>query len=180
MPNYDKVVFLDIDGVLNNDTTSTYLQKQKKSWWVVDPQNVSVLNRVIEKTSASIVITSMWKQHMSLPELKAVLTENGFKYPTNIVDVTSIQLKNRDIINRATNGIGLRPNTSLPRVWEILEWLDANRTSNYVVIDDMNIADGNKNVAAQTENIMKKFIEVDSTDGLTESYVEKICSFLNA
>ena len=54
-----KIIFLDIDGVLNNyDTLGKGLR------W--EPSLVKILNRIIQETKAEIVLSSTWRKIKSL------------------------------------------------------------------------------------------------------------------
>lgn len=53
-----KVVFLDVDGVLNNDETST---RTKQGAEFVDDFLIERLKRLIDETDASVVMSSSWR-----------------------------------------------------------------------------------------------------------------------
>ena len=62
-----KIIFLDMDGVLNSDhywnkqdRGITYSKGDWIGWWIqsFDPDAVKVLNKIIESTSAKIVFSS--------------------------------------------------------------------------------------------------------------------------
>ena len=60
-----KIIFLDVDGVLNNDdTTSTY--GVYVGW---EKKCVDRLNYIIRKTNAAVVISSSWRLHRSMNEI---------------------------------------------------------------------------------------------------------------
>ena len=89
-----KIIFLDIDGVLATEESS------KMPWhdeftYHFDTSCVSILNRILEKTSAEIVLTSDWRipfQH-DLNTLERLFKHNGVsKFP---IDVTPDFGKNR-------------------------------------------------------------------------------------
>jgi hypothetical protein len=61
-----KVIFLDIDGVLN--------LFWKPKW---DKKCVKNLNLILEYTKAKIVIISTWKNHKTLEELKIIFNKQG-------------------------------------------------------------------------------------------------------
>lgn len=76
-----KIIFLDVDGVLNNRSTWERLQKEieasydgptrfDRDWSdTMDPANVVQLGRILEATDAKIVISSAWRyQVMSTVE----------------------------------------------------------------------------------------------------------------
>ena len=50
-----KIIFLDIDGVLNNYNTLG----EGANW---EPDLVKILNRIIKETKAKIVLSSTWRQ----------------------------------------------------------------------------------------------------------------------
>jgi hypothetical protein len=52
-----KVVFLDIDGVLN----CTKTKNPRKFPYVVDPKLLARLNRLLERTAAKVVLSSSWR-----------------------------------------------------------------------------------------------------------------------
>jgi hypothetical protein len=52
-----KVIFLDIDGVLNSTRTSN----PRKFPYVVDPPLLTRLNRLLERTGAQVVLSSTWR-----------------------------------------------------------------------------------------------------------------------
>lgn len=67
-----KIVFLDIDGVLNNDVT---IEKYGPEQF--DPDNVTQLNDFLKKTGAWIIISSAWKHGYSLEQLRKIFDDNG-------------------------------------------------------------------------------------------------------
>ena len=76
-----KVVFLDIDGVLNS--TGFLLEARKKSFFEkdvdeIDPTRVALLNKIVEQTGAVIVISSSWRNILCLADLRELLRRRGF------------------------------------------------------------------------------------------------------
>ncbi len=71
-----KIIFLDIDGVLNNHET---LAKKYRGSGImgVDPYRVLLLNRIVEATGAEIVLSSSWR-HGTEESLKTLKTTIGF------------------------------------------------------------------------------------------------------
>lgn len=53
-----KIIFLDIDGVLN---TATTLQRSHRGVIGIDPYLYLMLDRIIEATKAKIVLSSSWR-----------------------------------------------------------------------------------------------------------------------
>lgn len=67
-----KIIFLDIDGVLNRSTSP-----MAGRYFPCEPENVACLNRLLAVTGAGLVITSDWRRLMSWDTLCAVLTRRG-------------------------------------------------------------------------------------------------------
>jgi len=59
-----KILFLDIDGVLNSKETVTR-SSRCKSIIGIDPYLVSIFNRIIFATDAEIVLSSTWRKSKS-------------------------------------------------------------------------------------------------------------------
>mgnify|MGYP001375937908 CR=1 FL=1 len=79
-----KVIFLDIDGVMNS--FSTRPQDPRGLVDFLDPANVAVLNAVVEGSGAVVVVTSTWRLTMPFAELRATFAAAGCV--AEIVDVT--------------------------------------------------------------------------------------------
>lgn len=81
-----KVLFLDIDGVLNTADTwhkTKHLRGKPCSnferWSrMIDPELVVNLNKVIEATDAKVVVSSTWRLSFEAPELQKLLESQGF------------------------------------------------------------------------------------------------------
>ena len=102
-----KVIFLDIDGVLNNDDTVN----PRKFPYIVDRTLLARLNDVIARTDAKVVLSSTWRV-----DPVGRLAARFFDVP--FIDVTPDQ-----------------PNA--PRCGEITAWLRAHpAVTRYAVLDD--------------------------------------------
>jgi hypothetical protein len=125
-----KVIFLDIDGVLNHEIFYRGLSKYErlKGRWAseIDRASVEILNGIIRQTGAVIVVSSTWRIAHSCEELELILGECGFF--GKIIDKTP-RLNFKDSI----------------RGNEILAWMRANEElygsyyyqfKNYVILDD--------------------------------------------
>jgi hypothetical protein len=90
-----KILFLDIDGVLNS---SDYYRKGRilsKTMWnhhinQIDPEAVKYLNEIVEKSGCKIVISSTWRKSDSEYAIAEMLRQRGFKYPESVVDRTPV------------------------------------------------------------------------------------------
>ncbi len=105
------IIFLDIDGVLVHLTYNPSGRKLRQDF---DPECIAVLNQLVKKTEAQIVISSTWRHHHPLAELRDMFEEAGVI--GEIIGSTPM------IINRGD---------------EILKWIqDNNYKDGYLVIDD--------------------------------------------
>ncbi|WAS98257.1 HAD domain-containing protein [Nannocystis punicea] len=80
----DRVLFLDIDGVMN--TLSSPVDPAIGLTSLLLPGCVAALNRVVQATGAVVVVTSTWRLTMPLAELRAHFRAAGCV--AEIVDVT--------------------------------------------------------------------------------------------
>src|SRR5579859_944750 len=109
-----KIVFLDIDGVLNNEAT--------KFGRKFDRPCVRWLNYITTASGAQIVVSSTWRG-MGLMEIRAVLSENGV---TGKVHSLTPDLSRRGKVY-----------VSVERGLEIQAWLDKHpRVEYFVILDD--------------------------------------------
>ena len=71
-----KIVFLDIDGVLNYEGCEI---EHPLGHTGVDPEKVELLNQLLERTGAKVVISSTWRKHYTRKELTEYLESQGFR-----------------------------------------------------------------------------------------------------
>lgn len=108
-----KVIFLDIDGVMNN--LGTPGDRGLASW--LDPANVAVLNQIVQATGAAVVLSSSWRRSMPLADLRMAFARAGC----------------------AAEIVGITPDLDGPRRGrEIAAWLaaQAEPPARYVALDD--------------------------------------------
>jgi hypothetical protein len=148
-------LFLDFDGVLNNDN---FLRHQKNhvrpaAHNLFDPTNIASLNKLCcELQIAKIVISSTWRKDRSLSEIQSLLSREGFVFAERILDVTPV--------------LGLQCET---RADEIKEWISKHKPEAVLVLDDFDLA----------ASIVKGFFRVNSAEGLTDKLVASIISSFN-
>lgn len=95
-----KVIFLDIDGVLNCEQTyidrKEKMQQEKKYILDIDEEKVQLLGKICEATEAKVVLTSSWRFDWkngtdSLVLLQSRLLQRLFdKYHIEVVGVTPV------------------------------------------------------------------------------------------
>lgn len=88
-----KIIFLDIDGVLNHqqywiENPNRYSIPQSVSD-DLDPKSIEILNNIVERTKASIVVSSTWRKIHSIEKISEMLKSKGYKY-NNIIDKTPV------------------------------------------------------------------------------------------
>lgn len=117
-----KIIFLDIDGVLNTEKHIRYLlhndlPTQDNDWCdFFDPKCIVKLKKIIDQTGAKIVISSTWR-FMGLDKLRKKFEERGIL--GEIIDRTSLSRFMRE------------------RGYEIQTWLDNHDdVESYAILDD--------------------------------------------
>lgn len=76
----EKIIFLDMDGVMNSDRDFTPLGPRKGGQISTRPVglfHVQCLREIIEKTGAKIVISSVWRIHWTPDQFNAVFEVFG-------------------------------------------------------------------------------------------------------
>jgi hypothetical protein len=71
------IVFLDFDGVLNSD--SWIYSHDTRGFDHVDPSRVHLVNDLLHRTDAHVVVSSAWRILHSLPSLRRGLASKGFR-----------------------------------------------------------------------------------------------------
>lgn len=113
-----KVIFLDIDGVLNCIGTNMSANAIESSSQM-SSERVGLLNYILDNTDAQIVISSTWRKLYTISELQIFLMNFGLKKKYHDVIVGSTPSK----------GGGFRGR-------EIEQWLKDNPVDNFVILDD--------------------------------------------
>lgn len=135
-----KIIFLDIDGVLNSDKLIHDRDEAHRSFGhhgmcecyrlehMIDREAVRRLNVLIAWTGAKIVISSSWRKLLDPPELARVLAGHGLV---------------GEIIGETPDGPNdpsfayLGPHDRISRGHEIDHWLKAHpEVERYVILDD--------------------------------------------
>jgi hypothetical protein len=102
-----KVLFLDIDPVLNSDAWYARAGRPAGELGHFDPELVRNVDELAARTGAAVVISSAWRVHFGLEELRSILLRAGLAAP--VIDVTPI------VEDGALDG--------LVRSAEIMRWL---------------------------------------------------------
>lgn len=164
-----KVIFLDIDGVLNSEEFAifniNYFKRVGRKWTddggdqFVDPIAVKMIIEICETTGAKIVVSSSWRL---------------FDLENTIKDFE----KYRDLKPLIPYIVGVTPRLYFKdredpwplRGEEIQVWLDNNTADNYVIIDD------DKDML---DSQLSHFVQTNALKGITEKNKNKIIKILS-
>lgn len=157
-----KIIFLDIDGVLN----SSEFPKLHK-WSPIDESKVKLLANLAERTGAYVVMHSGWRfwfDDSMQPQTDEARYLYNLFYKCNI----SLYDKTPDY---TTEEIRANKTFGLVKAQEILAWLDEHTSiESYVVIDDFDLG----NSIIRTRQVI-----TDNSTGITEIDIQKAFQFLS-
>jgi hypothetical protein len=137
-----KIIFLDIDGVLNSERSFLAYggypwPDDILSWNKFDRIAVSMIRKLCEATGAQIVLSSSWRS-----ELKTTVLSEYLSLP---------------IIDKTTDHTEGWCHHKM-RGYQINYWINSNDVDSYVIIDDMD----------EVMDIQREFfIHVDSNNGFS-------------
>jgi hypothetical protein len=117
-----KVIFLDLDGVLNSDRYDRERDWSKTNTYI-DETRLPLLKRIVDETGAKIVFSSTWRDHWNADP--ALCDEDG-KYINECFARYGLSIYDK------TPEIG----SFTERKAEIAQWLQEHKTERYVIIDD--------------------------------------------
>ena len=163
-----KIIFLDIDGVLNTRDWHCRMTKdtpRDEFGWLFDPVAVANLARIIDETGADIVISSSWKFY-GVPKLRKMWEIR--KLPGTILDITPNIVSDEMLMHANLDEMKL----GVCRGNEIKEWLSKHKgeVSNYVIIDDFD------DLLPEQEDYA---VLTDSLIGITDFDAKKAILILN-
>ena len=152
-----RVIFLDIDGVLNSEEWDKYIQSftygaRFNSCYLLSQEMILRLQNVVFQTNAEIVLTSSWRTNeRAMDALRRQLS----LYHLSIRDSTLYSTYNT-------------------RADDINEWLRNNpNVRSYAIVDDYD--DGFSN----DEVLVAHFVQTNYFQGLTSEEAEKIIEILS-
>lgn len=110
-----KVIFLDIDGVMNGAASRPDHRRGFAAW--LEPTNVAALNQIVAATGAVVVVSSSWRLAIPWDEMRAAFRDVGC--------LAELHDRTPDLDAR-------------DRQREVIAWLTAQAVppSRFVVIDD--------------------------------------------
>ncbi len=131
MTNYwlnGPILFLDIDGVLNSIryAKKRYEAGHRDSTLGIDPDTIPYLQRIIDETNCTLVLSSTWRLLHSLSDMRGILIAAGLHSPVPLKDRTPC-------ISKAVGSIEYTKG----RGYEIQAWIDLKKyESIYCCLDD--------------------------------------------
>jgi hypothetical protein len=141
--HYKKIVFLDIDGVLNSVASVIYHHGKKDANKLLCPIAVSNLKYLLKKNpDARICISSTWRKVLGIYGTTVVLKKHGIP-KGKIIGCTPITFSSRN------------------RAGEILEWLEDHDVEKFVILDD------NSYYFNDFPNLKEAFIRTNRATGFT-------------
>lgn len=154
-----RVLFLDIDGVLNSNFWNASHSREISDGTLVDEEKICLLAGLVHKTGAEIVLHSGWRVwfdagiepiRTEAQRLVDMLEREGLRISGMTPDLTTEEI-------RRTKRF------SLVKATEILAWLSAQTdVGSWVVLDDLDL---------HNAQIREHQVKPDQTVGLTEADV---------
>jgi hypothetical protein len=122
-------IFLDIDDTMI--TSAQYYGKKLHPKYLCHPFDskcVNVLNKIIEKTNAIIILSSDWKHHFNIEQLNEIFKDNNIN--SIVTDITP-----------SSWGKEFKSMKQLEecRAFEIQKYVDEHQITKWVAVDDLNL-----------------------------------------
>lgn len=134
-----KAIFIDIDGPLawgtwmDGEVEIDALRNREHSVKIPYPwvqEDCSALAEIVDRTGASLVVSSDWRKFYTLVDLKSVFQNYGID-PRSIVDATA---QYNPVKNTGSS-------QEWERAYEIKMWVRAFRPKHWIAIDDMKLSE---------------------------------------
>lgn len=155
---FDKVIFLDIDGPLatNDCLFGKTFFKFNTYIYMWNPKCCQTLNEILQETDSEIILSSDWRRSFTLDQLKEIFQLNNIiKSPIAVTD---------------TLAYGLSRSAEENRIHQIGRFIENNKINKWVSVDDLNLKC----------DIVPNFVLVDGENGISEIGIKnQIISFLN-
>lgn len=146
-----KIVFLDVDGVLNSVDTTAHAPDGSLG---VSSGKVDLLKKIITEAKADIVLSSSWRNILE--------SDPSYKYL-----IRQLEYKGLYILDKT-------PNVGCHRGKEIRQWLDAHEEiEQFVILDDEFIQE------FEECGLSEHLVHTELIDGLTKEDVTKAIQILN-
>ena len=164
-----KVIFLDIDGVLNTERQHERCVEAGLAYvdnfgYAFDPVSVANLKRIVDETGADIVISSSWK-FWGLSTMQKLWASR--ELPGKIIDVTPNNVSDEMLLSVDLDLMDLPAGKGS----EIKEWLSTNgsRVTSYAILDDL---------PDMLPEQQSHFVQTDPRIGITEDDADRVITIL--
>lgn len=154
---FETVIFLDVDGVLNCETSKSYVTTEDgQTLTGIDKDKVKRLASIVMATGADIVLSSSWKNGW--------YTSDGFLFSSTTLSNHAKYLRNHLYKKGKLFIRDKTPSSYRGRGYEILFWLKTHpETKAWVVLDDEEWHD-----FYEYDEIMRHWVKTDYNVGLTD------------
>ena len=164
-----KVIFLDIDGVLNTERQHERCVEAGLAYvdnfgYAFDPVSVTNLKGIVDETGADIVISSSWK-FWGLSTMQKLWASR--KLPGKIIDVTPNNVSDEMLLSVDLSLMELPAGKGS----EIKEWLSTSGqdVSDYAILDDM------EDMLPEQQS---HFVQTDPRVGITNADADRVITIL--
>jgi hypothetical protein len=159
-----KTLFLDLDGVIAVGwVASKFHLDWKTKFMKFDTKAVQVLNEILEATGAEIVLSSDWKKHFTLQEMRDIFIYCG-------VDKQPISFTPNSVYYSDGHLEG-------GRAYEIKVYVELHGLTNWVAVDDLNVLNSGHEDFFEDHFVLCKR---PNTEGIKQSGLKtKIIKILN-
>lgn len=155
-----KVIFLDVDGVLNTPSS----ESRCGEYIGIDDDKTKLLADIVKRMNAEIVLVSTWKKYWRKEEKLKPLQDYSATYLDE--KLKKFGIKATDKIKDKSDG------KYLSRGEGILEYIVRNKVEKYVILDDFQFDyDGC--------GLTGCFIKTKQAEGLTKEQSERACKILS-
>ena len=168
-----KIIFLDIDGVLNSSIYAAGLldagkpTKDANGHELFAPDTIAWFNSIVDETKAKIVISSSWR-YLGLIPLRNMWIERGLH--GEIIGMTSMHAVDEYILEHGLDWLKNGSLSGSPRAVEIEAWLhEHDNIDNFVILDDM----------PMSAALQPHFVHINPIHGLSDTQATKAIEILN-
>lgn len=166
MLSNDKILFLDVDGVLNSRQyveNNTNINAVGYGTVGMDPLAIDLLFNIVKETDCKIVVSSTWRHHGinvgSKFHNELSKTDNGKIILKSVIDITPDKYKHKKLKHK-----------DCVRGDEIKLWLELNNfDGTFVIVDD----------DSDMDPLKSNFVKTTFEYGLTEKNADEIIKRLN-
>lgn len=147
-----KIIFLDVDGVLNNPGTYSKIKAEANDFTIIETSLIKLLNKITGQTAAKIVLSSSWKHKFRNDDELKMFLNRGCGVSAEI--------------------IGKTPNAK-NRGEEISKWIELfgseYKIESFIILDDEN----------NMGELQNHLVHINGAVGLTDKDVKTAIRRLN-